>query len=36
MFKIRLKQIFLLMLGEKKQHFYISYAMLTHCTKINK
>lgn len=22
--------------GEEEQHFYISYAKLTHCTKINK
>lgn len=36
MFKNTLIQIFLLMLGEKKQHFNIFYAMLMHCAKINK
>lgn len=36
MFKNRLKQIFQLMHGEEKQHFCICYAMLIHCTKINK
>lgn len=35
MFKNRLKQIFSLMLREK-EHFYISYAVLMHCTKIDK
>lgn len=35
MFKNRLKQIFLLMLREK-EHLYISYAVLMHCTKIDK
>lgn len=35
MFKNRLKWIFLLMLREK-EHFYISYAVLMHCTKIDK
>lgn len=36
MFKNRMKENFLAMFEEKKKHFFISHAMLTHCTKTNE